>query len=401
MRAIATLLLRCPVTRGELHLLVDKGEPSSLPVGVSLDGYDGWELATLLANSNLMGLLTRSGGSLAERIMGFEVLEGALYTADRLHVYPIIAGIPRLLPPDLARHAAAIEHYRVRLGGSRANGNGNGNGAMTREWKELIERNLEGGGRKARERDGADPLSAAALEQRFEIAQDELGIRAGQSELAGKRHVEAACGDASSALRMAEIGLEVVAFDPGPGIERVQQRARESGLPRRGIVHFVQGHPIAPPLRPGAFHMLYSGGAIHLTPCFEHTLRELASLLRPAGSRMYVWTVRRRPVVEGLYRAVRALLGFFSEPMRSRIARAAAVPYMGIQWLLRQRYGARAFPRLSLAEYRSRFLAAASQRSGTIPSVEEFEAMVAKLGFDAQETKRPGHRGYGILAVRN
>src|SRR5262245_55614480 len=55
VRAIATLLLRCPVTGGELHLLVDKGEPAPLPAGVSLEAYDGWELATLLANSNLMG----------------------------------------------------------------------------------------------------------------------------------------------------------------------------------------------------------------------------------------------------------------------------------------------------------------------------------------------------------
>jgi uncharacterized protein YbaR (Trm112 family)/SAM-dependent methyltransferase len=396
VRAIATLLLRCPVTRGELHLLVDKGEPSALPIGVSLDGYDGWELATLLANSNLMGLLTRSGGSLAERIMGLEVLEGALYTADRLHVYPIIGGVPRLLPPDLAQHEAAIEHYRVRLGGSRANGNG----ALTREWKELIEHNLEGGALKAREQEDAELHSGAALEQRLETVQDELGIRDALPELAGKRHVDAACGDGALALRMAELGLEVVAFDASPSIERVQLRAREKGMPRRGIVHFVQGHLVAPPLRAGAFHMLYSGGAIHLTPSFEHTLRELAALLRPAGSRMYVWTGRRRPVVEALYEAIRAFLGFFSPRMRSRVTRAAAVPYVGIQWLLRQLYGARAFPVLSFDEYRARFLDAASQRAGQIPSVEEFEAMVARLGFDAQETKRPGHRGYGILAIR-
>lgn len=396
MRAIATLLLRCPVTRGELHLLVDKGEPSPLPMGVALDGYDGWELATLLANSNLLGLLTRSGGSLAERIMGCEVVEGALYTADRSHVYPIIGGVPRLLPPDVSPYAAAIEHYRVRLGGSRA---ANGNGSMAREWKELLEHNLESA-LQARELDEADGVSGPALEQRFEIVQDELGIRGRLGALAGKRHVDAACGDGALALRLAELGLEVVAFDPSPAVERSCARARAQGLPQRGIVHFVQGHLVAPPLRSGAFHMLYAGGAIHLTPSFEHTLRELAALLRPADARMYVWTGRRRPVVEALYEAFRTVHGLFSPALRGRLARAAVVPYMGIRWVLRQLYGARAFPQLSFDENRVRFLDAASQRLGQIPSVEEFEAMVASLGFDAQETKRPGHRGYGILAIR-
>jgi uncharacterized protein YbaR (Trm112 family)/ubiquinone/menaquinone biosynthesis C-methylase UbiE len=383
VRAIATLLLRCPVTRGELHLLVDKGEPSALPAGVPLDAYDGWELATLLANSNLLGLLTRSGGSLAERIMGFDVHEGALYTADRLHVYPIIGGIPRLLPPDVPAHAAAIEHYRVRLGGSRA---ANGAGSLARH--------LESG-----EQGEPALLSSSALEQRFEIVQDELGIRGQLSELSGKRYVDAACGDGALALRMAELGLEVVAFDPSSSIERSQARAREQGLPRQGIVHFVQAHVAAPPLRAGAFHLLYAG-ALQRAPSFEPTLRELAGLLRPAGSRMYVWTGRRRPIVDALYQGVRSLLGLFSAPLRRAVARVAVVPYMTVQSLLRQLYGTRAFPKLTFDESLVRFLEAASQRLGEIPSPEQFEAMVAKLGFDAQETKRPGHRGYGILATR-
>ena len=394
MRAIATLLLRCPVTRGELHLLVDKGDASPLPIGVALDSYDGWELATLLANSNLMGLLTRSGGSLAERIMGYDVQEGALYSADRLHVYPIIGGVPRLLPPDGARHAAAIEHYRVRLGGARG---ANGNGA-DRHRKQRIESDLERGAPASRELDAADVGSG--LEQRFERLQDELDIRGQLPELAGKRFLDAACGSGALALRVAELGLEVVAFDPGQSVEHAHARAREKGLPPRGIVHFVQADLAAPPLRPGAFQLLYSGGAIHKMPSFEHTLGELAALLKPTGSRMYVWTGRRRPIVDAAYTAARALLGLFSPPQRRRVARIGVVPYMAIQWLLRQVHGASAFPALSFDESLARFLDAITQRLAQAPSVEEFEAMVAKLGFDAQETKRPGHRGYGILAVR-
>jgi uncharacterized protein YbaR (Trm112 family)/ubiquinone/menaquinone biosynthesis C-methylase UbiE len=396
VRAIATLLLRCPVTRGELHLLVEKGEPAPLPVGVPLDAYDGWELATLLANSNLLGLLARSGGSLAERIMGYEVLEGALYTADRLHVYPIVGGIPRLLPPDVAQHPAAIEHYRVRLGGSRAPAV---EGAMDRQWKQILDHNIESYTLQWSEFDYSETTWGFTIEERFEMIQDELGIRGQLGELTGKRHVDAACGNGTLALRTAEIGLEVVAFDQSHSIERAYAFAREKGLPQRGIVHFVQGNLVAPPVRPGAFHTLYSGGAIHMTPDFEHTLRELAALLKPSGSRMYVWTGRRRRIVGALYDAIRRFLSLFSVPMRRGVARAGVVPYMGIQWMLRQLYGVKAFPKVSFNENLVRFLDAASHRFGQIPSAEEFEAMVAKLGFDSQETKRPGHRGYGILAI--
>ncbi len=61
----------------------------------------------------------------------------------------------------------------------------------------------------------------------------------------------------------------------------------------------------------------------------------------------------------------------------------------------------RAFPKLSFNENLVRFLDAASHRFGDIPTAEEFEAMVAEMDFDSQETKRPGHRGYGILAIHN
>jgi hypothetical protein len=154
-------------------------------------------------------------------------------------------------------------------------------------------------------------------------------------------------------------------------------------------------------LAPGAFDMIYCGGAIHMTPDFKHTLHRIGALLKPKGSRMYIWSWRQRHIVNFVYAGIRTFLKMFPLPLRRIVARLGVVPYMMIQWVLRQAYGAKAFPKLGFNENLVRFLDAASHRYGEIPSAEEFEAMVGEMDFDSQETKRPGHRGYGVLAIRN
>ena len=397
MRAVIVPLLCCPVSRQGLRLWVEKGELAPLPEGIALEAYSEAELRRVVEESNLEEPPAAAAGeaSLAERLMGYEVMEGALYTADRRHVYPIVAGIPRLLPPDVAQHPAAIEHYRRRLDAEAPSTR-----EMSGEWKKILEHNIESYTIQWSEFEYDETTWGFTLDDRFEMIQDELGIRGELSAWSGKRHVDAACGNGTLAIRTAEIGLEVFAFDQSHSIERAFAFSRDRRLPHSGIVHFIQGNLVAPPLQPGRFDMLYSGGAIHMTPDFEHTLGELARLLRPRASRMYVWTGRRRVIVGLLYDTIRIVLSAFPVPARRVVARIGVIPYMGIQWVLRAIYGARAFPRLSFNENLVRFLDAASHRFGQVPSAAVFEDMVARLEFDSQETKRPGHRGYGILAVR-
>ncbi len=402
MRAVIVTLLRCPVTGERLRLFVRDGETSGLPTAVDLKAYDEADLERVIRESNLGEHLPDDAGkSLAERLMVYDVMAGALYTADRAQVYPIVNGIPRLLPPDVCRHPAETEYYRKLLG-DQASGSAPGAGeGMSEDWRKILAHNIESYTIQWDEFDYTDTTWGFTIEQRFEMILDELGIEGQTKELEGKRHVDAACGNGTLALRTAEIGLETFAFDQSHSIENADVFARQHGLPKRGIVHVIQGNLVAPPLAPGAFDMLYSGGAIHMTPDFVHTLHELAALLKLRGSRMYVWTGRRRVIVGALYDAIRIFLKVFPVGIRRGIARVGVVPYMMIQWVLRQIYGEKAFPKLGFNENLVRFLDAASHRFGQVPTVEEFEAMVAEMDFDSQETKRPGHRGYGILAIHD
>jgi SAM-dependent methyltransferase len=301
----------------------------------------------------------------------------------------------------VCRHPEETEVYRRLLADETTSSAAPSDQRMSDQWRAILAHNIESYTIQWDEFDYSETTWGFSIEQRFEMILDELGIQGKLGELEGKRHVDAACGNGTLALRTAEIGMETFAFDQSHSIERADAFAREHGLPQRGIVHFIHGNLVAPPLAPGSFDMLYSGGAIHMTPSFVHTLHKLAELLKPRGSRIYVWTGRRRVVVGMLYDLIRRFLKIFPIGIRRGVARAGVVPYMMIQWVMRLIYGEKAFPKLSFNENLVRFLDAASHRFGDIPTAEEFEAMVAEMDFDSQETKRPGHRGYGILAIHN
>jgi len=392
MRAIIVPLLRCPATGQRLRLFAERGGPSPRPNGVRLGAYLSSDMVQLVAQSNLGKRLGDStDGGLAERLMGFDVHTGALYTSDREHVYPIVNGIPRLLPPDQCRHTEETDYYRKRLEAPSER--------CLERPKAILEDTLGSYTIQWEELDCADSAGRVPIQDRFEMVQDELGISDFPGVLAGKRHVDAACDNAAVALRIADLGVEVFALDPSASVER--DGTHEHSLPRHGIVHFIQADLAAPPLAPGVFESLYCGGALHRSGDFETGLHKLAALLTPEGSRMYVWTRRRRLLADMIFAMLRALLGLVPTSLRRSASRVAAVPYAFARFVARMIFGRDAYPRLTFNQSLLQFMDALGESWGSVPSARAFEAMIARMSFSSQQLKRPGRRGYGILAIRN
>jgi SAM-dependent methyltransferase/uncharacterized protein YbaR (Trm112 family) len=220
------------------------------------------------------------GGALTceifERTTSNEIATGTLACACG-SVYPIIQGIPRLLPPALQTMLWEMHPDFFELHGPR------------------LPAQLLPKGRDAKKSDREDLIIRAQREtarsfgyewQAFsEMLPDyESNFRwyfeRFQSEaFAGALVLDAGCGTGRHTYYMARSGArEVVAMDFSQAIEVAAYNNRENPN-----THFVQADIYHPPFPPRTFDFLYSLGVLHHLPDPEKGFRTLLPLLREDG----------------------------------------------------------------------------------------------------------------------
>ena len=225
--------------------------------------------------------LTLSDGSVAE---DDEIMEGELVCGSD-HFYPIIAGVPRLLLPQLLSqtlydyHPDAYRQYAERLQESGAVDAGAGAGAKKRtlssfsyQWNTFSEMYAHWEGNF---RSYLEPLIEPS------------GFR-------GRLVLDAGCGFGRHAYYAEKFGAEVVAMDLSEAVGAAFTNTRQLD-----DVHVIQGDLYNPPLRP-AFDLIYCVGVIQHIPDPAAGFESLASLLNEAGE-LFVWVYGKR---QGLYRLV-------------------------------------------------------------------------------------------------
>ncbi len=194
---------------------------------------------------------------------GNEISEGLLYCAAK-HWFPIVRGIPRMLPDAMEEHWRDLECHipnpapeSVRLL-VEIRGQVAGNISYDRHTRESFSLewdNHELGGR----------TWGMELQDRVKWLFLEP-IRIPSEELDGKVMLDAGCGNGSQSVAYTEFGLEVIAIDLSSGVEH--GHAFRPLLPnaRPERVHFVQGDLQCPPLAPASVHLIHSAGVLHHTP---------------------------------------------------------------------------------------------------------------------------------------
>lgn len=219
------------------------------------------------------------GGGLSceifERNTNNEIATGLLSCACG-SVYPVIQGIPRLLPPALQpmlweMHPDFFELHRPRLpaqvlpaeGAKKAQGEDRATRAQREtarsfgyEWQTFSE---------------MLPEYEANFRWYFE--------RFEEGSFDGALVLDAGCGTGRHTFYMARSGArEVVAMDFSQAIEVAAYNNRENPN-----THFVQADIYHPPFRPRTFDFLYSLGVLHHLPDPEKGFRTLLPLLREEG----------------------------------------------------------------------------------------------------------------------
>jgi len=190
------------------------------------------------------------GGGLALRGAGgrgSQIRDGALVCGGCGARYPIVRGIPRLIPEAVDREAVVVAE---RFG---------------YEWTRFAEIRPQ-----YREQflGWIAPVTAEAF--------------------AGKRVVDGGCGKGRHLRLAAEFGArDVIGIDLGEAVEAAARNTE--GL---DAVHVVQGDLTRPPVRPGTIDLVYSIGVLHHLPRPTDGFRALARLLVPGGM-LVAWCYAR------------------------------------------------------------------------------------------------------------
>ncbi|MDQ2921398.1 MAG: methyltransferase domain-containing protein, partial [Acidobacteriota bacterium] len=177
-----------------------------------------------------------------------EITSGLLHCASCERWFPVVRGIPRMLPDALQEHWTTLHSHIPQ--------------PAPESLRPLIE-SVNSSLPVSYDRQTRENFS-------YEWDNHELGgttwgmqlsdrvrwfflepLRIPAEELPGKVMLDAGCGNGSQSVAYTELGLEVIAVDLSSGLEHGQayRRLHPGADPRR--VHFVQGDLQRPPLAQG------------------------------------------------------------------------------------------------------------------------------------------------------
>ena len=271
-----------------------------------------------------------------------EVLSGILRCKDCSAVYPVVEGVPRLVEggingyPDFIRKnreplseiCHAIEG-QVMPGTTGENDYDNIRKSFSQEWSIF---NYE-----------TDKTWGWTLEDRKKVFLSDVCLK--PEELRGKKMLDAGCGNGTMTAALSDFGLTIVGLDLNDGLGRAYANRGQYSENAVQRVQYVQGNLVAPPLREGAFDLIYSSGVIHHTPSSKKTFASLVDLTKQGG-RLYIWVYGKRSwPVRAFFAAGRSLKRWLSLRSVMKVCRLLAPLYKACADVMNA---------VGLAEFRSR-----------------------------------------------
>lgn len=251
---------------------------------------------------------------------GEEMVDGALHCRGCGDRFPIVAGVPRLLPPALLGRMAPRypEYFRAHpemLGGEDRRGE-----ALADTLESFTRQRL----------DLAPPGPAFAAQWRRNFRRYVAGALA-PGALRGKLVLDVGCGFGRHMYVGAEEGAEVVGIDLSGGVDRAYQTNRRSGR-----CHVVQANVFDRPFREDAFDVVWSFGVLHHMPDPAAGFRAIVPFARRDGGTVVVWVYGyegmtlsyRLSHMRGLHRVTRR----WSGAARARASAAVAGVLSALYW---------------------------------------------------------------------
>jgi ubiquinone/menaquinone biosynthesis C-methylase UbiE/uncharacterized protein YbaR (Trm112 family) len=294
---------------------------------------------------------------------GVEVESGSLACASG-HAFPVIRGVPRLLPGLLLGSPAASRSIQE---------------SFSREWSHFDY--------------GADRTWGQSVELR---ARDFLRhVDQSPDELRGKLVLDAGCGNGALSHAITRFGCEVVATDISSSVEAAYRFFAALG---NGRTHFVQSDLMNLALKPKSFDVVFCAGVLHHTPSTKGTLHEVLKVLAPGGT-VFVWLYWQVPGLRPkLSEALRRTISPLPAPVKHGIVRALVPQSMLRQYVRELRGRSDPSERLNRRETMVRMLDSYTPRYRWRHTPAEVHDWFAELGFTDVKTTEQGVEGFGVAA---
>jgi SAM-dependent methyltransferase len=204
-----------------------------------------------------------------------DVRFGVLRDAHSGMVYPILDGVPQLLPNSIPK--AFVERFKQELRASVGPLPESVIERGDREWSFSTEWDAFFSG-ETRKTWGWD------VDERVQMFLLETQLSA--EDLAGALILDAGCGNGLLSEALTSLGATVIAIDYSTSVFAAERHRTSSA------VHFVRGDLAQPPFERAVFDVVFSSGVLHHTPNTRNTFMRVAQLTRPGG-KFYVWLYRR------------------------------------------------------------------------------------------------------------
>ncbi len=206
-----------------------------------------------------------------------EITEGKLTAGASGAQYPIVAGVPRILPRELLRETLEIDHpgflskhgdkfdaslgidYAIEPGKKRTAR------AFGYQWRTFV--------------DNYDYFKEIFLSFTRPFLDE--------PDYAGKVMLEVGCGSGRPAVTACQLGAEVIAMDLSAAVDSANQQAQSVPM-----LHVVQADAYAPPFR-AIFDAVYSVGVLQHIPSPKMALLGIRSTVSP-DARLVLWVYGQR-----------------------------------------------------------------------------------------------------------
>jgi uncharacterized protein YbaR (Trm112 family)/ubiquinone/menaquinone biosynthesis C-methylase UbiE len=216
-----------------------------------------------------------SEGRQCERCFGVEVMEGLLRCRSCPRCYPIIGGVPRMLPDDLRRN---LLHYHAQFFERHP------------EIVPLVFVQEKPHSSEKLESEKTPTLRSYSY-QRIDLKSPDLRYAGdwlnqfknrikphAATDFTGKLGLDAGCGFGRYLHAAEACGAEVVGLDFSEGVKLAYENNR--GKLR---VHVVQADVYRMPFRPATFEFAFAFGLLHFLPNPREGFRSIVNAVRPDG----------------------------------------------------------------------------------------------------------------------
>ena len=257
-------MIRCPVDGSEFDLEVSKSR---------VERIDGTACKRFFGDS--------ADQSVIEGLYGEEVLEGRLVSRKSHNPYPIVDGVPRLIP------------------GTPGDPTGNSKSAPGQSaGPHSDERSPESFGLQWSNYQFEDHTWFKDLHLREGEFLTSMAI--GKESLPGMLLLDAGCGHGALTAAIAGVyGIEAVGMDFTGAVGRAQANREKFAGDYAPFVHYLQGDLLQSPLASSVFDLVHCSGVIHHTPDPHRAFQSLFETTKPGG-RLYVQVYRKREAWVGV-----------------------------------------------------------------------------------------------------